>query len=66
MNHVGDKLRISLYWDDKRSKWLLTIPSGNRSSTMQTTMVATTAPLDTVNRRLLLNAIKREMESWLD
>jgi len=53
---------ISCYWDPRWKRWTMTIRGSNYSAFRR---VETTSALTNVEGNLLLDAIRREMESWL-
>ncbi len=53
---------LSLYWDDKNKSWTATATGTGHSEWLR---IRTTAPVDQAAAWLLLQALQREMESWL-
>lgn len=57
------ELRLSFYWDDSRKEWV--VISRRIGAEPMTTRIESTAPLDVVGERLVLESIARDMEGWL-
>lgn len=50
------------YWDERHKRWTVTL-RGRGYRTWK--RVETSAPMDQVGGQLMLDAVQREMESWL-
>lgn len=50
------------YWDDRHKRWTVTIRG---SEGRQFRRVETTSPMGYPEMQLMLDSIRREMESWL-